>query len=257
MNSEKVILNIAHRGYSEKYPENTLRAFEEAFRVGADAVECDLRITGDGEVVAFHDLSLRRMCGLRKNIENISLHELKQGRVKKQYSVPTLEEILTHFPNRFFNLEVKKTARSEEIVKRILQVIKKTKYKGRIVISSFSIDVLTALHEHRSLRTPIESAVILESAYLDTYPRLKELIEPDFLNVTLRSAKKLSDNSELYDGLPIMAWTLNLKSSWRQACQLPINLCAIISDRTEELRQFLETSQTSDRKPKTVEGTTR
>lgn len=50
----------AHRGWSGRYPENTLTAFSEAAKIGADVVEFDVRRTSDGELVVIHDESLDR-----------------------------------------------------------------------------------------------------------------------------------------------------------------------------------------------------
>ena len=49
------MLNIAHRGYTRHWPENTLEAIEAAIRLGVDAVELDVRETGDGGFVLAHD----------------------------------------------------------------------------------------------------------------------------------------------------------------------------------------------------------
>lgn len=46
---------IAHRGYSQKFPENTLQAFEAALRAGAEVLETDLQISHDGVVILRHD----------------------------------------------------------------------------------------------------------------------------------------------------------------------------------------------------------
>jgi glycerophosphoryl diester phosphodiesterase len=51
---------VAHRGYSAKYPENTLAAFQAAVDLGVDAVELDVRRTKDGEIVVLHDAMLDR-----------------------------------------------------------------------------------------------------------------------------------------------------------------------------------------------------
>ena len=55
---------IAHRGLSGLYPENTLAAFEAALACHPDAMELDVQLTRDGQVVIFHDETLDRM-GLR------------------------------------------------------------------------------------------------------------------------------------------------------------------------------------------------
>ena len=51
---------IAHRGFSEKYPENTLEAVKGALEAGADGVEIDARISKDGVIYCLHDDTLNR-----------------------------------------------------------------------------------------------------------------------------------------------------------------------------------------------------
>ncbi|HET9425615.1 MAG TPA: glycerophosphodiester phosphodiesterase, partial [Gemmatimonadaceae bacterium] len=51
---------IGHRGAPRRYLENTLPAFTEAVRLGADAVELDVHVTADGQVVVHHDPALSR-----------------------------------------------------------------------------------------------------------------------------------------------------------------------------------------------------
>ncbi|MBI2050227.1 MAG: glycerophosphodiester phosphodiesterase [Parcubacteria group bacterium] len=46
---------ISHRGYAKEHPENTFAAFDAAFSAGADAIETDVRIAGDGQAVVSHD----------------------------------------------------------------------------------------------------------------------------------------------------------------------------------------------------------
>ena len=50
-----------HRGAPATLPENTMVSFEEALRVGVDAIETDIRVSSDGKVVVFHGLM---HCGL-------------------------------------------------------------------------------------------------------------------------------------------------------------------------------------------------
>ena len=58
--SPKNIWVAAHRGFSEKYPENTMEAFRAAVELGVDQIETDVRITADGELVLHHDATLDR-----------------------------------------------------------------------------------------------------------------------------------------------------------------------------------------------------
>lgn len=51
---------VAHRGASGDFPEHTLTAYRAAFEQGADAVECDVRLTADGHLVCVHDRRVDR-----------------------------------------------------------------------------------------------------------------------------------------------------------------------------------------------------
>ena len=51
---------IAHRGYSQKYPENTLAAFEAAVAAGVPMIELDVRFSRDRRPVVIHDETLER-----------------------------------------------------------------------------------------------------------------------------------------------------------------------------------------------------
>ena len=57
----------AHRGWSEKYPENTMEAYSAAAELGVDQIEIDVRITADGELVLIHDDKVDRTTKDRKS----------------------------------------------------------------------------------------------------------------------------------------------------------------------------------------------
>ena len=58
--SENNIYVAAHRGWSEKYPENTMEAYQAAIDLNVDQLEIDIRITKDGELVLIHDATVDR-----------------------------------------------------------------------------------------------------------------------------------------------------------------------------------------------------
>lgn len=71
---------VAHRGYSGRYPENTLLAYEAAYEYGGRYMELDLQLTKDMVPVLQHDESLLRMAGVDIDIRDITAKELKQYR---------------------------------------------------------------------------------------------------------------------------------------------------------------------------------
>ena len=98
---------VAHRGASFENPEHTLGAYVEAIREGADAVECDVRLTADGHLVCVHDRDLRRTAsanGLVSTMELADLDQLEFASWKNPWAVfddeaadrdPDLDRVLT------------------------------------------------------------------------------------------------------------------------------------------------------------------
>jgi len=69
---------VAHRGATAEAPEHTLAAYRQAAAVGADAVECDVRLTRDGVLVCVHDRQVRRTSNGRGIVSALHLAELEQ-----------------------------------------------------------------------------------------------------------------------------------------------------------------------------------
>ena len=70
---------VTHRGRGDhKFPENTIEACELALEQGATALEVDVRYCGSGELVVFHDLTLRRLLERRGWIKSTILDDLRK-----------------------------------------------------------------------------------------------------------------------------------------------------------------------------------
>ncbi len=96
---------IAHRGASGDVPENTLEAFDRAWRDGADGIELDVRLSADGRAVLSHDPTLERVCGDPRHINTISSGELNTidvGSWKnarwKSCRIPLLSQVMKRVP---------------------------------------------------------------------------------------------------------------------------------------------------------------
>ncbi|MCZ4499780.1 MAG: glpQ1 [Marmoricola sp.] len=69
---------VAHRGSSAENAEHTLGAYVAALDEGADALECDVRLTADGHLVCVHDRTLKRTAQKRALVSSMELSELEQ-----------------------------------------------------------------------------------------------------------------------------------------------------------------------------------
>ncbi|MEU5364964.1 glycerophosphodiester phosphodiesterase [Streptomyces sp. NPDC005925] len=67
---------VAHRGASEDAPEHTLAAYRRAIEDGADALECDVRLTADGHLVCVHDRRVNRTSNGRGAVSALELDDL-------------------------------------------------------------------------------------------------------------------------------------------------------------------------------------
>src|SRR5579871_6087862 len=76
MSAETVPTLVGHRGYPDRYPENTLISIQAAVEAGAPWFECDLQLSSDLVPFLCHDESLKRTAGLERLIMDVSAKEL-------------------------------------------------------------------------------------------------------------------------------------------------------------------------------------
>jgi len=96
---------VAHRGASDAAPENTLAAFQLAWKLGADAIEGDFYLTTDQQIVTIHDSNTKKTAGVDLRVASCTLQQLRQLDVGSWKSprfrgqrIPTIEEVLAVVP---------------------------------------------------------------------------------------------------------------------------------------------------------------
>jgi glycerophosphoryl diester phosphodiesterase len=142
------MLIVAHRGYSSRYPENTVLAFEQAVRAGADYIETDLRLSRDGAVVCCHDPDLKRIADQADAIADMSLSSLKAVSVADGFSIPTLEEVLKIAHRRVgVMLDVKAT--TEAMLDRALPLIDNAGMTAHVMYGTRDIDHAVLVKKRR------------------------------------------------------------------------------------------------------------
>lgn len=152
------ILNIAHRGYSGKFDENTMLAFKKAIEYGADGIETDVQLSKDGVPVIMHDETLDRTTDGTGFLKNYTFEELKKFKtksvgsaalrkkeLKQNYNseeIPSLKELLELVASsdlKVLNLELKNSILEYEgMEEKVLDMIEEYGLKDRIIISSFN-----------------------------------------------------------------------------------------------------------------------
>lgn len=144
---------LAHRGFHETAPENTLSAFSAADELGCHGIELDVQLTADGQPIVFHDpqFFIPRTGQLFK-VRHLTLAELeKLSRDVWGEAIPTLEEVLDRFVDRFqwINIELKRQA-SDRANNRLLgsvQVVLEKFPTQSLIVSSFHPVLLKRMKE--------------------------------------------------------------------------------------------------------------
>lgn len=162
---------VAHRGGALEAPENTLAAVRRAINVGSDWQEIDVRLSKDLKVVVMHDETVDRTTdgtGLLGEMYAERLFGLSagdpeiQGKVKVlikllgintpdfgdrfiQEKVPSLEQVL-HLDNSRIMIEIKRDARAELVVQKVLDVIRTSKAEKRVAVASFDHAILEQVY---------------------------------------------------------------------------------------------------------------
>lgn len=94
---------IAHRGASHDARENTLAAFNLAWHQGADGIEGDFRLSGDGQIVCIHDETARGIAGRRLTVAASTLAQLRERDIAAgrglEECIPTITEVLATVPD--------------------------------------------------------------------------------------------------------------------------------------------------------------
>jgi glycerophosphoryl diester phosphodiesterase len=163
-------LVVAHRGASYAEPEHTREAYELAVREGADAFECDVRLTRDGHLVLVHDALIDRTSTGRGSVSRMSLAELDAHRYpngrpaasQDSYRVMTLDaliEIADSAPRRVgLSIETKHpTVDSHRLEDSVIDVLERAGRAGIDTgtrIMSFSRAALDRAR-HRSSLIPL------------------------------------------------------------------------------------------------------
>jgi len=143
-------VRYAHRGlYGNGVPENSCTAFRLAVEAGY-GIELDLQTTKDGEVVVFHDGTLKRMCGesVAGGVIDYTLSELSRMRLAgTDERIPTFTEVLKLVGGKVpLCIEIKNDGDGIDTTRRTLDILEH--YEGPYCIESFNPLIIRYVKKH-------------------------------------------------------------------------------------------------------------
>ena len=145
------VVVLAHRGWSGRFPENTMLAFRKAAELPIDGLEMDIHSTRDGVLVVCHDPMVDRTTNGTGTIQDFTLAELQKLDAGYRFTpdggqtypfrgqgvtIPTLAEVFVAFPHLWINVDIKQ--KEPSIVRPFCQLIRDHGLSENLAVGSFS-----------------------------------------------------------------------------------------------------------------------
>jgi glycerophosphoryl diester phosphodiesterase len=216
---------FAHRGCTEGFVENTVDAFAEARRLGADGVELDVRLTADGGLAVHHDAEIPGI----GTIDQLGVADLPAH-------VPLLADVLAVCEGMVVNVEIKNAPNDpgwdpgEAVAALTAVAIEEAGWTNRVIVSSFQTATLRAVQA-------ADGRLALGALWgfgAEAEPALAQAVEAGFAAVHPFVA---SVDPELIErahamGLAVNVWTVNAPDDLRALAAAGAD--AVITDRLRE-----------------------
>lgn len=152
----KNVKYIAHRGFSELAPENTIPAYEMAGRYSFWGAETDIHTTLDGFWVCMHDSTVERTTNGMGRVNRFTLEQIKSmdiddGNNISQYQhlkVPTLQEYLSCcIKNNLYPVIEIKRAQNRKDYDSFMKILREYKIEKECIVISFDYDALEEIRK--------------------------------------------------------------------------------------------------------------
>ncbi|MET7681593.1 glycerophosphodiester phosphodiesterase [Streptomyces sp. NPDC005423] len=215
---------VAHRGDPYRVRENTTASLRSALRLGADAVEIDVRLTRDGVPVVLHDETLSRLWGHDRPLRSLSADEV---RGLTEGGVPTLAEALaaTDGARVMVDLPGSPDARA---VRRIVDVIRECGAAERVFYTAGAVAMLGV-----RAADPSAEIALTWTSLAPPRPTLLDAVRPRWLNYRFTLADRDLTAWVHRGGRLVSVWTPDTRRSMRRLLDLGVD--SITTNRVDVL----------------------
>lgn len=215
---------IAHRGLYNRLdtPENSIKAFENAILKGY-AIELDIKMTKDGYLVVFHDDNLKRMTGIKNNVDELNLNEIKKLKLLgTDNCIPTFEDVLMLVNGKVpLMIEIKTTNKYKELMSKLIKLLER--YNGEYVIESFDPRIIYWLKKNKSniIRGQLSASNIREvkSRYMKILLGkmfFNFITKPHFVSYLYTEVDSKFYNKQKRKGREVAVWTVKNKEEYKK-----------------------------------------
>jgi glycerophosphoryl diester phosphodiesterase len=240
----------AHRGYSGKYPENTLRAFRAALEASADWIECDLFKTADGRIVITHDANTARVADKRLVVAESTYAQLSQLDVAHGFrtrheltleecprdTMPRLEDLLKILKRQHrtrVSLQPK-----QDIVDEVVALVRELEAESWV---GFNEGSLARVRRVKELAPQLP--VFYDTNGIQTEQHIQQAQKYGFEAIVMHHAQVSAQDVRLIRaaGLEAGAWTVNDAAEMKRLLKLGVTrIYTDFPDRLLELKVALD-----------------
>jgi len=219
-------LVIGHRGAAAVCPENTLPSLQTARDAGAEMIEFDVQQSADGELVVFHDETLKRLCGDDRTVASLTVAELATKMVGQWHGqpvpIPSLTQVFATLEKSvLYNVELKTdTIHYPGIEAQLAAMVSVYGLTDHVLVSSFN---------HESLRQVRHCDPHLSLGMLLTTQQAQQCGSPEGIVARARACSCFSVHPEFSivrqwpelvtachaAGLHVFPWTVDSEADWQ------------------------------------------
>lgn len=212
----------AHRGASRFAPENTMSAFAKALGLGAKAIELDVQMTLDHQIVVIHDSTLNRTTSGEGLVRDKTLTELRGLDAGSWFAadfagelIPTLDEVLSMLKGRaFVNIELKPGHLDDVgFESRVVDTVRSHQMEHEVLLMSFDHVSIGRAKQH----TNDIAALVVSGARLANEVDYLRAINADGSNHSPLWWTSEAVSRFHHEGLIAHASLINNSEAWAQA----------------------------------------
>ena len=213
-------LPIAHRGLhsnANNIYENTKESFLAAVNENY-AIECDVVLSKDHEVVVFHDENLKRLCNLDKNVSSLTMNELRNLKIYESSSnIISLDEML-HIVSAHVPIIIEIKGRFTPFIEERIQEIIRS-YKGPIALKTFNLKSVEWLIKFLPY---VYNGLVIDSN-TNNFESILDL-NIDFVSCDIEFIESNLIDRVKKKGLPIITWTVDNEDKKKKANLIADNI---------------------------------
>lgn len=237
----KRVQNIAHRGFSGRYPENTNIAFAKALTEGyCDGIEVDVHMTKDNKIVIMHDASLDRTTTGTGYIKDHTLEELleydagikydEKYKGEKILCIKSAMELVKKY-NISLYVEIKDNEVAyDDIEAEVLDRVEIVGVEDKVVLSSYNIETLKKIKKHKpEVRTALLTKEMLYDIRAYEYT---DILSCEYTQLT----KEIVDTVHSL-GRRVTAWVVDDKEDMQRVMEMGVD--AIITNYPDDFSDVI------------------